>query len=71
MAAKNTSAADAAFSPSAPMHLDDFCNLIERETREIESLSAFARMQAIKGTIKQSEVQWRQALHDFMQDIPH
>jgi hypothetical protein len=62
--------------PEAPvqgaffMLADDFLNTVEREMGQIESLSAFAKLQKVKGIVKQTEEAWREALHDFMNAVP-
>ncbi len=66
----NTQESEAPVQGAFFMLADDFLNMVERETGQIESLSAFAKLQKVKGIVKQTEESWREALHDFMNAIP-
>ncbi len=57
-------------SLSSVMHLDDFLNSRESLGAGIESLSAFARVAKLRGSVKQEEAAWDSDYSAFMSEIP-
>lgn len=67
---QETTQAEQAHAVEVPMHLDDFCNHIERTEGKRELLAAFAKRHMASGNIKRLHSEWLKALREFENEIP-
>ncbi len=58
------------YAVEAQMHLDDFCNHIERTEGKRELLAAFAKRHMASGNIKRTHSEWIKAFREFENEIP-